>query len=226
MPRPRNPETTKSILDASRSLFASKGYQNTSYTDIAEASGVNRATVQKYYPKKEQMAALALERLRDCAKQVADEAFPEVEDAAVEQYLLGQVYIASLLGSEGARNFLCDTLADRSLANEAIVVNFEWSAQLVRGDAGGEDAADEALRQDTVVAMGGLFELMYYSVTTGQPFDIAKRLMDVLKVGVAPLRGMTAEQANDLLAPYAQPCDALTVLGTRAFSLAFGRQAR
>jgi AcrR family transcriptional regulator len=53
-------ETRRKLLDSARALFAERGFQATSATDIAEAAGVTERTLFRYFPSK---SALVLDEV-------------------------------------------------------------------------------------------------------------------------------------------------------------------
>jgi AcrR family transcriptional regulator len=61
--RERNPSRTKeAILDAAERLFAERGYEATSLTDVGTAAGVSRGTPGYFFGSKEQLYRDVLER--------------------------------------------------------------------------------------------------------------------------------------------------------------------
>lgn len=51
------------ILDCARNLFLDKGYRTTSMDSVAEAAGVTKQTVYRYYPSKKDLFAAVLEAM-------------------------------------------------------------------------------------------------------------------------------------------------------------------
>ena len=219
MARKRSVETETRILDASWRSFMSTGYKATSYTSIAEATGINRATVQSYFPKKETMAAMNLERLRVCADEAANAEFRGVSDPFARHYILGQIYIAALLSSEQSRLFLHDTLEDRALTFETIARDLDWSMIYVLGEADGRVPTEEEL-QTTVAAMGGFYELLFYVVKNDKDIDIAKQLSVCLR-SFARLIGLDPIDCEQVLASYAVADDRVRALGKSCYDKSF-----
>jgi AcrR family transcriptional regulator len=62
MPRKRNPDRPRQILDAARELFGTRGYHDTQIADIATALGIGHGTVYRYFDNK-----------RDIYEQLLDE---------------------------------------------------------------------------------------------------------------------------------------------------------
>ncbi len=58
-------EKQKQILEASLSLFAEKGFANTTTADIAEKAGVAEGTVYKRYANKQELLVAIIEPFRD-----------------------------------------------------------------------------------------------------------------------------------------------------------------
>lgn len=218
--KPRNPETAETIVAAAKSLFRAKGYNATSYSDLAKESGINRATVQDYFPKKRLLAVGQMQELRSVSTQLASKEFPQHSSSFAQHYLLGQIYLSALLCCEESRRFLCDILQDRTLMEDEIESDLFWSADFV--STGQLDHAPEREEnfQDMVMAMGGLYELMYYSVQTGQSIDIPKRLSQVMG-RLAAVAQIDSAEAHKVFDACAIEGDALRELGIAAFSAAF-----
>ena len=66
--RPRSVEAHRAILDAALRLTAADGYQAVTIKGIAEAAGVGRQTIYRWWPTK---AAILLEAVRSVAEQAA-----------------------------------------------------------------------------------------------------------------------------------------------------------
>jgi AcrR family transcriptional regulator len=67
--RPRSVEAHHAILDAALRLTADEGYQAVTIKGIAEAAGVGRQTIYRWWPTK---AAIVLEAVRSIARQEAE----------------------------------------------------------------------------------------------------------------------------------------------------------
>lgn len=219
MPRLRNPETISKIIDASWRLFKKKGYSATSYADISAESEVNRGTVQHYFPKKEIIASKNLERLRFCAVATASKEFPDSEDSFANFYILGQIYIASLLSCKESRRFFCDVLENRALTDETITIDFIWSMAYVFGRSVLSES-DEQLHQDSLVSMGGLYELMFYCIKNNSGFDISERLKPGFRI-LSRLMGLSTKDCDNVFATYAIDNSRLVSLGKTAYDQTF-----
>ncbi len=56
------PRTREAVLDAAERLFADRGYESTSLTDVGAAAGVSRGTPGYFFGSKEQLYRAVLER--------------------------------------------------------------------------------------------------------------------------------------------------------------------
>jgi AcrR family transcriptional regulator len=72
----RKTETRERLLNAASELFAVRGFEETTYDDIASAAGVARQTVFNYYPRKEDFArAWGARRREEVVQALASSAF-------------------------------------------------------------------------------------------------------------------------------------------------------
>lgn len=197
MPRKRDNGTEEAIINAAWELFGRKGYNATSYSDIAKLSGIPRANVQTYFPKKGYIAARILEVLRNESVRAAKDNFPNMPTLFEQHCLHGQIYIQTIMGDERLRRFFCDLLEDRKLMNELIETDYMWSAGFVKSAFDGATVPEENL-QDIQVDMGGLYELMYHCIKAETNFDIWKRLTPGYR-DFASFIGIDAKQSERLI---------------------------
>ena len=198
MPRKRNYDTIARVLDASWDLFGEKGYTDTSYADLARVSGVNRATVQHYFPKKELIASMNMELFRSACAELVNERYPEAKEPIARQYLVGQIYVAGLLSTKQTRRFAHDVLESRAFTDATIATDLDWSVSEVLGQ---NTSANVELRQDVIAAMGGLYGLMYHTTLTGEGFNLSERIRPGLR-SLGALAGYTHEECDRIFDRY------------------------
>lgn len=218
MPRKRNEETIARVLRATWELFTEKGYSETSYADVARVSGVNRATVQHYFPKKELMASMNLQLLRTACAELVAQHWPDIDDPIAGQFLMGQIYVSALLGRAETRRFTLDVLESRAFTDETIATDLDWSLDQVFGT--GRADADLELKQDVLAAMGGLYGLMYHTALTGESFDLSKRLRPGL-TSLGRLAGRSAKSCEEAFDRFTIPPEQLQQLSDAALLRAF-----
>lgn len=224
MARPRNPETERAILHAAWKLFDGQGYTATSYSGIAEFSLVKRATVQRYYPKKELLLIKGLETLRDVCASMAQSNFPRAEKQVAKLFILGQIYLSALMATENSRRLLCDVLDDRTLTEKTIARDLLWSSAFVDYSASAADVFevdDSGIKMQVVASMGGLYEIMYYCIKRNLPFRPAT-WMEPVAVASAPIFALSKKESEELLADCTIDNDLLRTLGEDAYASVFG----
>lgn len=116
-------ERRRLIFHRAMQLFEAKGFQGTTYTDIAEAAGVSRGTVFNYFPYKEsillELFAQALEEMRTRLEERRAAAREAIADEPIVVAEGGARSSDGAAGRQGSRpagyselHFLFDQLAD------------------------------------------------------------------------------------------------------------------
>ncbi|MCO6436727.1 MAG: TetR/AcrR family transcriptional regulator [Phycisphaerae bacterium] len=81
------------ILDTAAKIFAQRGYAGTDIQVVADAVGVGKGTIYRYFPSKEKLFLAAADRGMRCIRESVDAAIAPVEDplariaAAISAYL-------------------------------------------------------------------------------------------------------------------------------------------
>ena len=171
MPKARNQQTEQAIRSAAWRLFFDRGFAATSYTDLAEASGVSRSLVQRYVPKKELLVGWCVAEIRRAAVEVCDEAFPQRLGPLERLYLRGQASVATYFACEGIGRLMLDVLSSRELTQQTIAEGFRWTVSHTLPDRIDLQEADEP--DEIVMATGGLYELVYAYLLRDRTPDIA-----------------------------------------------------
>ena len=160
------------IESAAFGLFRKVGYRLTSYTMIAEESGVGRPLVQYYFPKKSEIATNFILRILGSIAALVDATgkLSQLPQGRLAQ--LGQVYYAFLLSSDEMRRLALDLLSSRQVTSRVIEANASYTLPLLN------PAANDASRlvEASVKATGGIYELMFRGLERGlalNPTDLA-----------------------------------------------------
>lgn len=219
MPKRRKEAVERSVLVAAWDLFMEKGYQSTSYTDLAERSGVSRSLVQYYFPKKDLLARRCAKAIVIASQNVASAEMKQPRSQVGSAYVTSQVLLATLLMTAGSRQFLFDLLRDRDLEQQLIIQDYQLSH---RAFAVADD--EQARIPDKVIMVaGGLGELVYSYLTRGEVPEISSILKPMVLIH-ASIFGLvdeaTPQTEQAALEPYALSNEALTPLAAQATRLA------
>lgn len=101
----------KQILDAALILFDKKGYSKTRVVDIAEAAGISKGLVYRYFPSKVEIFKAYVDPIQTCLDEVLNRSTPtaSLRDFAIkltaDPYVSGylppmRVYIATFIRGE------------------------------------------------------------------------------------------------------------------------------
>jgi AcrR family transcriptional regulator len=186
----RSAETKRAVLDAARSLFNEKGYDNTSMDDIVTASGASIGSIyHQFGGKKEIFRALAdssLARHRDVSKRATQKAIAAGETDPL------RIYVA------GARAYLLDTWKQRDIDRVSILLegpapeaarSREQRARWLRGSLG-VSIGEPPLPDATGYALYGLLYGAATQLVNIQNRRTAKAIIEyfcqlILKMGEA-----------------------------------------
>ena len=185
----RSESARLAILEATTRLFAERGYEQLSIEGIAQAAGVGKQTIYRWWPSK---AAILGEALLEGSLPGAEVSVPMTDDLGADLRAWFSAMSVGLARPEGvalARALIEVTAADPELGlvlNERLAAPIrEWVAERVsRGRAAGDVRADvdAAAIADQFIAMAS------YSALIGQPLS-AERVEETV---VRLLRGIAA----------------------------------
>src|ERR1700677_3086524 len=190
--RPRSEASRGAIIAAANLLLRTIGLDRMSIEAVAEASGVGKTTIYRWWPSKGTLALDAyLEEMR--AKVVA----PDTGNGAEDLRRHAQAVIGFYAGEEG-RIFaqfmaeaqsdpgLAEAFRDRFLAHRRAAVKTIWKRGVARGDFRDDVDAD--------VAMDMIFAPIVYRLLAGHA-PLSRSLAESL--GNAALGGLAAGSARD-----------------------------
>lgn len=177
MARPRNIAGRDRVASAARRLFLTRGYTDTSYSEIADACGCTRSLVQLYFPKKQLLAIDFFDKLLTAAIDYLDDHNMRTGNDFADMYVIGQLHFWFLLTDDNLRRFTLDILGSRALTEEVLAFDAQWGFNFVGADT---TVRESRLTSDTVMAMGGFYELLYQSLKHDQEFDMPYWLRKVM----------------------------------------------
>ena len=162
------------IAGAAHRLFLERGYERTSYQDIADSAGVERNLVQYYFPKKDGLVIGLMDVALRGAERAASRYDPG-DDDFLRLHLVAQVYFGFLL-DERVRSLTFDVVSSRRMTDEIILFDEEWLRDRLDSDA--VRASD--FTDDMTMAVGGSYELCYQALANGReldPRDLTTRML-------------------------------------------------
>lgn len=171
MGRPRNIEEVERLRDTAFELFAVKGLDATSYSDIAKNAYVTKSHVQHYFPKKEILVTLFVERSMEAVLKIARE-LPEFAAMDPLSKLVYVDYIQYYYAMYNEKMFRMsmDILLERSVTQAVIDAGIEFDLlHLMKYDeVSYPDELEDVLR----FLYGGIYDRLYDCKSKGSDFSI------------------------------------------------------
>lgn len=171
MGRPRNEEEVERLQDTAFELFAVKGLDATSYSDIAKNAYVTKSHVQHYFPKKEMLVTRFVDRSMEAVLKIARE-LPEFEamDPLSKLVYVDYIQFYYAMYNEKMFRMSMDILLERSLSQAVIDAGIEFDLlHLMKYDeVSHPDELEEALR----FMYGGIYDRLYDCKSKGQEFVV------------------------------------------------------
>lgn len=182
--RRKNDELKRQIAQVAAEQFAANGYNETSYTSIAEQCGISRNLAQYHWPRKE---LLALDYMGSVlADSMAGLGYcdGDIEGDFKRIAQVGAAFFDSLISKPGTSRFLLDIISDRALTEAVLAFNFDWVMAHV-GVAPQPNA--EAAQRAVIKQMGGFYDLLYWCLKNDRPFDVRGELAPVVEAFASAL---------------------------------------
>lgn len=163
-------------MRAAHTSFLEEGYDATTYQSIANRTRLDRALVQYHAPKKKQLAADFLtEVIRTSRQVVEDHELADTADLVNYRLVTVQVLFAAL-SVPPLSTFAVEALDHRSVVQQIVRVSIEENLELARPD----DAHRQATIDDSVVGVGGVYDLFVsrlHAERPSDPQDLARRMV-------------------------------------------------
>lgn len=171
MGRPRNIEEVERLRDTAFELFAVKGLDATSYSDIAKNAYVTKSHVQHYFPKKEMLVTLFVERSMEAVLKIARE-LPEFAAMDPLSKLVYVDYIQYYYAMYNEKMFRMsmDILLERSITQAVIDagIKFDLLHLMKYDEVSHPDELEDVLR----FLYGGIYNRLYDCKSKGSDFSI------------------------------------------------------
>ncbi|MGX8691354.1 MAG: TetR/AcrR family transcriptional regulator [Eubacteriales bacterium] len=171
MGRPRNEEEVERLQDTAFELFAVKGLDATSYSDIAKNAYVTKSHVQHYFPKKEMLVTRFVDRSMEAVLKIARE-LPEFEamDPLSKLVYVDYIQFYYAMYNEKMFRMSMDILLERSLSQAVIDAGIEFDLlHLMKYDeVSRPNELEDALR----FMYGGIYDRLYDCKSKGKDFVV------------------------------------------------------
>lgn len=165
MARPRNEKARETIRCQAIELFSQNGYNKTSLSDIAKACGIEKTTVQYYFPYKD---ILIREFLDQCLREIAtmtEELDTQRFDAFGKAFFMGAVSFDFIANGKKMQKMSAEIIESRNLTSSFMPSYFQWDQWLTK-EAFDEDA--------NVMAIGAVYDLMHHYICNGKEIPTRK----------------------------------------------------
>lgn len=176
MGRPPNTEEVERLQETAFELFAVKGLDATSYSDIAKKAYVTKSHVQHYFPKKEMLVARFVDRSLNAIVKLARE-LPEFEalDPLSKLVYVDYIQFYYAMFNEKMFRMSMDILLERTVTQAVIDAGIEFDLlHLMKfEEVNDPDKLEEALR----FLYGGIYDRLYDTKSKGTPFEIEQYII-------------------------------------------------
>lgn len=185
------------IFLAAYQSFLDVGYSGTTFQRIADLCGCERTLVQYHVRKKEQLAARFISDVLAASERFAvDTGIVGRTEPIGYRYVLAQVYFA-VLADPRLRAFSLGALENRAILRQLLLEDVARNLTLVAP----EDDRRQQVADDTIMGIGGTYELFLYRLGEHRdtdPADLARRALRVSLSTEASSQDLTDRS----LAPY------------------------
>lgn len=158
-------ESKSQIRAAAYHLMWSRGYDEASYTAIADACGLGRPLVQKHFPKKEQLLYELMEDVIVSCIAVLEERGLLGEHAGADLLKATQLFYSVLLRDEETRNLAQYSLKQEGTSVMVATIKARYARMLGLGDDLGQ------LRDSIVWVMGGMGQVIADKMSRSEMLD-------------------------------------------------------
>ena len=192
----------REILDAGRAVFAERGYEAATTTEIAERLGISEATIFTYFAGKRDLCVRVIEAWYEEIIAAVEAGTPgrasvrtqlaHLIEAHLRLFLVQGTGLCALVLSEGRAK-------GQPLGDQLIPLQRRYTAPLMallaRGKARGEIRDDVPLRLLRSVVYGPMEHVLWDAIAASRPIDIeatAAALFDLLWPMLQPPRAELA----------------------------------
>ena len=172
MARPKKPEERNRIRDVAFNVFSNKGFENSSFSDIAIEASVSKSLVQYYFPKKEQFIQDFIDKSLSAVTEIVREDLDiQYEHELGELYAIGYCQFYFAMYNERMNSLRMDLIRDRANTEMVVKHGIEWLVSNTHAIQVESEAEIERCKKTLVFVVGGAFDYLYDCMLYGVPFD-------------------------------------------------------
>ena len=172
MARPKKPEERNRIRDVAFNVFSNKGFENSSFSDIAIEASVSKSLVQYYFPKKEQFIQDFIDKSLSAVTEIVREDLDiQYEHELGELYTLGYCQFYFARHNERMKSLRMDIIRDRGNTEMVVKHGIDWIVSHTNAIQVESEAEIERCKKTLVFVVGGAFDYLYDCMLYGVPFD-------------------------------------------------------
>lgn len=190
MARPKKPEERNRIRDVAFNVFSNKGFENSSFSDIAKEASVSKSLVQYYFPKKEQFVHDFIDKSLAAVTEIVREDLDiQYEHELGELYAIGYCQFYYAMFNERMNSLRMDILRDRGNTEMVVKHGIEWLVNNTHAIQVETPEEIERCKKTLVFVVGGAFDYLYDCMLYSVPFDV-EFLSDAAMVLLNPFLSM------------------------------------
>lgn len=172
MARPKKPEERNRIRDVAFNVFSTKGFENSSFSDIAKEASVSKSLVQYYFPKKEQFISDFIDKSLSAVTQIVREDLDlQFDHELGELYAIGYAQFYFAMHNEKMNSLRMDIIRDRGNTEMVVKHGIDWLVSNTKAIQVETPEQVEACKKTLVFVVGGAFDYLYDCMLYGVEFD-------------------------------------------------------
>lgn len=173
MARPKKPEERNRIRDVAFNVFSNKGFENSSFSDIAKEASVSKSLVQYYFPKKEQFIQDFIDKSLSAVTEIVREDLDiQYEHELGELYAIGYCQFYFAMYNERMNSLRMDLIRDRANTEMVVKHGIEWLVSNTHAIQVETPEEIEHCKKTLVFVVGGAFDYLYDCMLYSVPFDV------------------------------------------------------
>ena len=162
MARSKKPEERNRIRDVAFNVFSNKGFENSSFSDIAKEASVSKSLVQYYFPKKEQFVHDFIDKSLAAVTEIVREDLDiQYEHELGELYAIGYCQFYYAMYNERMNSLRMDIIRDRGNTEMVVKHGIEWLVNNTHAIQVETPEEIERCKKTLVFVVGGAFDYLY-----------------------------------------------------------------